>query len=431
MLPEAIEFAVQVQKILAVEAYRASTAMAKERGAFPIFDAKREVDNPMIGRIRKEDSDLYGDMLRFGRRNISMLTIAPTGTTSLMTQTTSGIEPVFRPVYKRRRKVNPNDVTTIVSFKDEVGDAWEEYNVFHHKFLTWCNINGYSIEEVEKMNDAQLAELVSKSPYYKATANDVDWVAKVEMQGLVQKWVDHSISVTVNLPEHVDEALVAKVYKTAWESGCKGVTVYREGSRSGVLVSTSEKDRKSGDDNIMPRIRPQILDGEVIRFKNGNEQWIALVGLYNDRPYEIFTGMVDEETRPIPKTVSMGHIVKNNEGGHSRYDFQYIDKYGYTNTIGGISHMFNKEYWNYAKLISGVLRIGMPIEDVVHLVSGLNLDNETINTWKNGVERALKRYIPDGTTVKSGQLCPKCGSPELVYQEGCLTCKACDYSKCG
>ncbi|MCL2739107.1 MAG: adenosylcobalamin-dependent ribonucleoside-diphosphate reductase [Bacteroidales bacterium] len=429
--PEAIDFAVQVQKILAVEAYRASTVMAKERGAFPIFDAKREESNPMIGRIRKEDPDLYEDMLRFGRRNISMLTIAPTGTTSLMTQTTSGIEPVFRPIYKRRRKVNPNDVTSTVTFKDEVGDAWEEYNVFHHKFLIWCNINGYSVDEVERMSDAQLSELVSKSPYYKATANDVDWVAKVEMQGLVQKWVDHSISVTVNLPEHVDEALVAKVYKTAWESGCKGVTVYREGSRTGVLVATSEKDRKTGDEYAMPRVRPTILDGEVIRFKNGNEQWIALVGLYNGRPYEIFTGMVDEETRPIPKTVSMGHIVKDNEGGRPRYDFQYIDKYGYTNTIGGISHMFNKEYWNYAKLISGVLRIGMPIEDVVHLVSGLNLDNETINTWKNGVERALKRYIPDGTTVKPGQVCPKCGSSELVYQEGCLTCKSCDYSKCG
>ncbi|MCL1973739.1 MAG: adenosylcobalamin-dependent ribonucleoside-diphosphate reductase [Bacteroidetes bacterium] len=430
--PEALAFAVQVQKTLAIEAYRASTEMAKERGAFPIFDAKREENNPMITRIRKEDPDLYADMLRFGRRNVSMLTIAPTGTTSLMTQTTSGIEPVFRPVYKRRRKVNPNDVTATVTFKDEVGDAWEEYNVFHHKFLIWCNINGYATEDVEVMNDEQIADLVCKSPYYKATSNDVDWLAKVEMQGQVQKWVDHSISVTVNLPEQVDEALVAKVYKKAWESGCKGVTVYRENSRAGVLISLSEKERKTGEENdAMPKVRPKVLDGEVIRFKNGTEQWIALVGLHNGRPYEIFTGMVDEDTRPIPKNVSMGQIVKEKEGEHSRYDFHYIDKYGYTNIIGGISHMFNKEYWNYAKLISGVLRNGMPIEDIVHLVSGLNLDNATINTWKNGVERALKRYIPDGTVGKPGQVCPKCGSAELVYQEGCLTCKSCDYSKCG
>ena len=429
---EALEFAVQIQKTLAIEAYRASTIMAKERGAFPIFDAKREEQNPMIGRIRKEDPALYEEMVRFGRRNISMLTIAPTGTTSLMTQTTSGIEPVFLPVYKRRRKVNPNDMTAKITFTDEVGDAWEEYNVFHHKFLTWCNLNGHTTEEVERMNDAQMAELVTKSPYYKATSNDVDWVAKVAMQGQMQKWVDHSISVTVNLPQEVDEALVAKVYKTAWESGCKGITVYREGSRAGVLVSVSEKERKTEEDpNIMPRERPKVLDGEVIRFKNGNEQWIALVGLYNNRPYEIFTGMVDEDTRPIPKTVSLGHLVKEKEGEHSRYDFQYIDKYGYTNTIGGISHMFNKEYWNYAKLISGVLRNGMAIEDVVHLVSGLNLDSEAINTWKNGVERALKRYIPDGTVVKSGQTCSKCGSQELIFQEGCLICKDCGFSKCG
>ena len=428
---EALEFAVEVQKTLAVEAYRASTVMARERGAFPMFDAKREENNPMIARIRKEDPALYEEMLRFGRRNVSMLTIAPTGTTSLMTQTTSGIEPVFLPVYKRRRKVNPNDITARVTFKDEVGDTWEEYNVFHHKFLTWCNINGYSVEEVGKMNDEQMSALVAKSPYYKATSNDVDWVAKVAMQGQMQKWVDHSISVTVNLPENIDETLVAKVYKTAWESGCKGVTVYREGSRTGVMVSVSEKDHKAEDPQALPRVRPKVLDGEVIRFKNGSEQWIALVGLYDGRPYEIFTGMVDEETRPIPRTVSMGSLVKAKEGEQSRYDFQYVDRYGYTNTIGGISHMFNKEFWNYAKLISGVLRIGMPIEDVVHLVSGLNLDSETINTWKNGVERALRRYIPDGTNGKSDQVCPKCGSTELKYQEGCLTCGNCGNSKCG
>ena len=429
--PEALKFAVEVQKTLAVEAYRASVNMAKERGAFPIFDPVREENNPMIGRIRKEDPDLYEEMRRYGRRNISMLTIAPTGTTSLMTQTTSGIEPVFLPVYKRRRKVNPNDVNAQVSFKDEVGDTWEEYYVFHHKFLIWCELNGHSTEAVSKMNDTEIEALVARSPYYKATSNDVDWVAKVAMQGQMQKWVDHSISVTVNLPEDATEELVAKVYKTAWESGCKGVTVYREGSRAGVLVSTSEKERKPSEDAGLPRSRPAVLDGEVIRFKNKNEQWIALVGLYNGRPYEIFTGMVDEDTRPIPKTVSMGQIVKVKEGDMSRYDFQYVDKYGYTNTIGGISHMFNTEYWNYAKLISGVLRNGMPIEDIVHLVSGLDLDSETINTWKNGVERALKRYIPDGIEGKPGQKCNKCGSEELVYQEGCLTCKSCGYSKCG
>jgi len=382
----------------------------------------------MIGRIRKEDSDLYAEMVRFGRRNISMLTIAPTGTTSLMTQTTSGIEPVFLPVYKRRRKVNPNDITAKIAFKDEVGDTWEEYNVFHHKFLTWCEINGYSTVEVEQMNDEQISELVAKSPYHKATSYDIDWVAKVAMQGQIQKWVDHSISVTVNLPKDVDEALVAKVYQTAWESGCKGVTVYREGSREGVIKKRTEDEP---DTDIFPRVRPQTLDCEVIRFKNQNEQWIALVGLYNGRPYEIFTGMVDEDTRPIPRAVSMGCIVKVKEGGRSRYDFRYIDTFGYTNTIGGISHMFNKEFWNYAKLISGVLRIGMPIEDVVHLVSGLDLDSEAINTWKNGVERALRRYIPDGTVGKKGQTCQKCGSHELTYQEGCLCCKYCGYSKCG
>ena len=428
---EALQFAVEVQKTLAVEAYRASVVMAKERGAFPIFDSKREENNPMIGRIRKEDPDLYADMLRFGRRNISMLTIAPTGTTSIMTQTTSGIEPVFLPVYKRRRKVNPNDKTSNVTFTDEVGDTWEEYYVFHHKFIVWCEINGHPIAEVKQMNDEQIAALVAKSPYHRASSNDVDWVAKVTMQGQIQKWVDHSISVTVNLPNHIDETLVAKVYKTAWESGCKGITVYRDGSRDGVMVPVSKNDNKTEGPQALPRIRPKALDGEVIRFKNRNEQWIALVGLYNGRPYEIFTGMVDEETRPIPKTVSMGSIVKVKEGENSRYDFQYVDRFGYTNTIGGISHMFNKEYWNYAKLISGVLRIGMPIEDVVHLVQGLNLDSETINTWKNGVERALRRYIPDGANGKSGQTCLKCGSQELVYQEGCLTCKNCGDSKCG
>ena len=427
---KALEFAVEVQKTLALEAYRSSAIMAEERGAFPIFDAARETNNPMINRIRKADEDLFEKMQRFGRRNISLLTIAPTGTTSLMTQTTSGIEPVFLPVYKRRKKVNPNDKNVTINYKDNVGDTWEEYYVFHHKFLTWCIVNGHKKEEVMKLNPEQIDDLVRQSPYYKATSNDIDWLAKVKMQGKMQKWVDHSISVTVNLPNDATEDLVADVYKTAWESGCKGVTVYRDGSRSGVLVSAKDGDSKTPA--LKKRVRPDSLEAEVIRFKNGAEQWIALVGLLNNQPYEIFTGLIDEDTRSIPKSVTMGFIVKEkNEAGNSRYDFQFVDRYGYKNTIGGISHMFNKEYWNYAKLISGVLRNGMPITDVVNLIAGLQLDNEAINNWKNGVERALKRYIPDGTIDDSGRKCEKCNSHELVYQEGCLTCKACGYSKCG
>lgn len=427
---EAIDFAVEVQKTLAVEAYRSSAQMAVERGAFPIYDASREVNNPMILRVRKEDEDLYEKIARHGRRNISMLTIAPTGTTSLMTQTTSGIEPVFLPFYKRRRKVNPNDKNVVISFRDEVGDAWEEYYVFHHKFLTWCEVNGYSRDKIVEMPTDKLEELVAKSPYFKATSNDIDWVAKVKMQGKMQKWVDHSISVTVNLPQSVTEELVAEVYKTAWESGCKGITVYRDGSRSGVLVSAKESDGK--ESVIKIKERPKSLEAEVIRFKNGVEQWIAFVGLVNGAPYEIFTGLIEEDSRTIPKSISMGYIVKErDDDGNSRYDFQYVDRYGYKNTVGGISHMFNKEFWNYAKLISGVLRNGMPIVDVVNLVRGLQLDSEAINTWKNGVERALKRYIPDGTKDESGRKCEKCDSHELVYQEGCLVCMACGYSKCG
>lgn len=427
---EGIDYAVNIQKTLAVEAYRQSVIMAKERSPFPIFDAKREANNPMIMRIAREDEELYEEMVRHGRRNISLLTIAPTGTTSMMTQTTSGIEPVFLPFYKRRRKVNPNDKNVVVSFVDEVGDKWEEYFVFHHKFITWCEANGYDPEAVKKYDEKELDELVSKSPYYKATSNDVDWVSKVKMQGKIQKWVDHSISVTVNLPTDTTEAMVAEVYKTAWESGCKGVTVYRDGSRAGVLVSGKEKEKKEKE-NGMPAKRPEALDAEVIRFKNGNEQWIALVGLYKGLPYEIFTGLVDDDVRSIPRAVTMGKILKVKDANGTRYDFQWVDKFGYTNTLGGISHMFNKEYWNYAKLISGVLRNNMPILDVVNLVAGLELDNETINTWKNGVERALKRYIPDGTEAEAGQTCSKCGSDSLVYQEGCLTCKSCGYSKCG
>ncbi len=427
---KATDFAVSVQKTLAVEAYRSSVNMASERGAFPIFDFKREELNPMIQRIRNEDEELFEQMVKVGRRNISMLTIAPTGTTSLMTQTTSGIEPVFMPFYKRRRKVNPNDKNVKVTFRDEVGDAWEEYYVFHHHFLTWCEQNGFSKDKVRAMDVAEIEKLVAQSPYFKATSNDIDWPAKVKMQGRMQQWVDHSISVTVNLPSSTTEEMVAEVYKTAWEFGCKGVTVYREGSRSGVLISAKENESKEA--KLRKKVRPKSLDAEVIRFKNGPEQWIALVGLLNGAPYEIFTGLIDEETRSIPKSVTMGYIVKEKDDtGKTRYDFHYIDKYGYRNIVGGISHMFNKEYWNYAKLISGVLRNGMPIVDVVNLVSGLQLDSEAINTWKNGVERTLKRYIPDGTKDISGKKCEVCNSNNLVYQEGCLTCMSCGNSKCG
>jgi ribonucleoside-diphosphate reductase, adenosylcobalamin-dependent len=426
---EAIDFAVEVQKTLAIEAYRSSVNMAEERGAFPIYDSKREEHNPMINRIKEADPKLYDLMLANGRRNISLLTIAPTGTTSLMTQTTSGIEPVFLPFYIRRRKVNPNDKNVTISFKDDMGDCWEEYYVFHHKFIKWCEIQGYTRAQVEKMPTTEIENLVKKSPYNKATSADIDWVAKVKMQGKIQKWVDHSISVTVNLPNSISEDLVAQVYKTAWEAGCKGVTVYRDGSRPGVLVSHKQE----SNEVIRPKKRPKSLEADVVRFMNGKEHWIALVGKMNGAPYEIFTGIVDEDSRSIPKLVEKGFIVKEKmpNGEKSRYDFQYVDKYGYTNTVGGISHMFNKEYWNYAKLISGVLRNGMPIVDVLNLINGLQLDSETINTWKNGVERALKRYVPDGTKDDTGKVCSKCGSNELVYQEGCLVCRNCGYSKCG
>lgn len=425
---EAISLAVKVQKTLAVEAYRESVKMAGERGAFSIYSPEKEAGNPMIGRIRKEDPELYDLMVRQGRRNISLLTIAPTGTTSLMCQTTSGIEPVFRPFYKRRRKVNPNDKNVVITFRDEVGDCWEEYYVFHHKFITWCEIHGYSEEMVRGMSIDEVEALVMSSPYYKATAEDIDWVAKVKMQGKIQKWVDHSISVTVNLPSDVTEDIVSDVYMTAWESGCKGVTVYREGSRAGVLVSAKEPKKEV----LRPKKRPKALAADVIRFRNGNENWIAFVGKMNGMPYEIFTGLAEEDTINIPKNVDKGFIVKEkDDGGRTIYDFQYVNRNGYKQTVGGISHMFNKEFWNYAKLISGVLRNGMPIVDVLNLVSGLQLDSESINTWKNGVERSLKRYIPDGTKDETGRTCSKCGSNNLVYQEGCLTCMNCGYSKCG
>jgi len=427
---EAIQTGVQVQKTLALSAYRSSVIMAQERGPFPLYEANRELRNPMIERIRQEDEELYQQMIKTGRRNISMLTIAPTGTTSLMTQTTSGIEQVFMPVYQRRKKVNPNDKNANISFTDKLGDAFEEYNVFHHKFLDWAQINGYDRKKVMRMDKDSLQELVQESPYYKATSNDVDWVAKVKMQGQLQKWVDHSISVTVNLPADISEEMVAKVYKTAWEWGCKGITVYRDGSRTGVLVAADSPEKGGKLMKSMPKERPVELEAEVIRFKNANEQWIAFVGLYEGRPYEIFTGKLDEDTRVIPKSITMGKVIKVVEPKGSRYDFSFIDKYGYPNTVGGISHMFNQAYWNYAKLISGVLRNGLPVEEVVHLVSSLELDSQTINNWRTGVERALKRYIPNGTKDSSGTECEKCGAGNLIYQEGCLLCMSCGYSKC-
>jgi ribonucleoside-diphosphate reductase alpha chain len=422
-----IDFSTEVHKTVAIEAYRSSVNMAKERGAFPIFDINREKDNPFIQRIRNEDEGFYKDLEKYGRRNISLLTIAPTGTTSLMTQTTSGIEPVFMPVYKRRRKVNPNDGTSTVAFVDEVGDSWEEYNVFHHNFKTWLEVKGYDIEEVKKMDNDQIDTVVQASPYHKSTSNDVDWVNKVKMQGAIQKWVDHSISVTINFPEDISEKLVSELYITAWKSGCKGCTVYRDGSRSGVLI----KDEKDKDEEMKHK-RPKTLSAEIIRFNNNAEKWIAFVGIKDGKPYEIFTGIEDDEMFPLPKSITKGTIVKNKSGdGVTRYDFQYTDKFGYINTLGGLSHIFDPEFWNYAKLISSVLRHGMPIPDVVNLVSSLRLDSDTINTWKNGVERALKKYIPDGTRAETKQKCQECGSSDLIYQEGCLICTNCGSSNCG
>lgn len=432
---EATNFAELVQKTLALAAYRSSVNLAKERGAFPVFDAEREKKNPFINRLRAAEPDLYEDMLRFGRRNIACLTIAPTGTTSLMTQTTSGIEPVFLPVYKRRRKVNPNDSESRVDFVDETGDAFEEYTVFHHKFVTWMLANGYSV--TKKYGQTEVDALVAKSPYYKATSNDVDWLAKVRMQGRVQKWVDHSISVTINLPNSVNEDLVNQLYVEAWRCGCKGCTVYRDGSRSGVLLATDSKKKKKENNQCMqPPIivakRPRELDADVVKFQNNREKWIAFVGLLNGRPYEIFTGLADDEEGLIlPKNVSKGTIIKSyDEDGKKHYDFQFKNKRGYKMTIEGLDSKFNPEYWNYAKLISGVLRYGMPIDQVIKLVQGMELNSESINTWKTGVERALKKYLPNGTEVK-GQRCPNCGLETLVYQEGCLICTNCGASRCG
>ncbi len=433
----ATAFSVDVHKTLALSAYRSSVEMAKERGAFSIYETEREQDNPFINRLRDVDSLLYEDMRKFGRRNIACLTIAPTGTTSLMTQTTSGIEPVFMPVYKRRRKVNPNDPNVKVDFIDESGDAFEEYVVYHHKFVEWMKVNG--IEARTDYSQEELDALVAKSPYYKATANDIDWLEKVDMQGAIQKWVDHSISVTINLPSDVTEDLIDSLYVEAWKAGCKGCTVYRDGSRSGVLVST-QKEKKAAQQPSHPTgfeerhvlKRPIELEADVVRFQNNKEKWIAFVGLINGRPYEIFTGLADDEDGIFcPKSVSKGKIIKAiDDNGNKRYDFQFINKRGYKTTIEGLSDKFNPEYWNYAKLISGVLRYGMPIDQVLKLVGGLELNNESINTWKMGVERALKKYLPDGAKAK-GQKCPNCGQETLIYQEGCLICTSCGASRCG
>lgn len=443
---EAVEFAEGVHKTIALNAYRASVNMAKERGAFEIFDLEREKNNPFINRLKEADPQLYKDMAKYGRRNIACLTIAPTGTTSLMTQTTSGIEPVFLPVYKRRRKVNPNDTNVHVDFVDETGDAFEEYIVFHHKFVDWMVANGY--DPKKRYTQEEIDKLVELSPYYKATSNDVDWLMKVKMQGRIQKWVDHSISVTINLPNDVSEELVNKLYVEAWKAGCKGCTVYRDGSRSGVLIAASSKDKKEKDkeekgetevsveapmqSNPAVIKRPKELEADVVRFQNNKEKWVAFVGLFDGRPYEIFTGFNDDdEGISLPKSVIKGRIIKNvDENGNKRYDFQFENKRGYKTTIEGLSEKFNKEYWNYAKLISGVLRWGMPIDQVVKLVNSLQLDSESINNWKNGVERALKRYVQNGTKA-TGTKCPNCHNETLIYQEGCLICTTCGSSRCG
>ena len=438
---EATEMAVKVQQTLALSAYASSVNMAKERGAFPVYDAKREENNPFVLRIKEHDAALYDDMVKYGRRNIACLTIAPTGTTSLMTQTTSGIEPVFMPVYKRRRKVNPNDTNVHVDFVDETGDSFEEYIVYHPKFITWMKAQGLDIEK--RYTQEEIDELVARSPYYKATANDVDWLMKVRMQGAIQKWVDHSISVTVNLPNSVDEELVNRLYVEAWKSGCKGCTIYRDGSRAGVLVSTqkTDKKKKKQEEDLLtkgmklPEVterRPDVLECDVVRFQNNKEKWVAFVGLLDGHPYEIFTGLQDdEEGIVLPKTVTKGRIIKTVlPDGTKRYDFQFQNKRGYKMTVEGLSEKFNKEYWNYAKLISGVLRYRMPIENVIKLVNSLQLESENINTWKVGVSRALKKYVIDGTEAK-GQKCPNCGHETLVYQEGCLICKHCGASRCG
>lgn len=436
---EATAFSVEVHKTLALAAYRSSVMMAKERGAFAVYDTQREENNPYIQRIKEADPDLYELMTKYGRRNIACLTIAPTGTTSIMTQTTSGIEPVFQPVYRRRRKVNPNDKNVHVDLVDEVGDSFEEYVVFHHNFITWMNANGHPYDPTHRYTAAEIDELVQESPYFKATANDVDWLAKVRMQGAIQKWVDHSISVTINLPNDVNEELVRQLYEEAWRCGCKGCTVYRDGSRTGVLEGIKEKkkeEEKKDEKNCVcfdnkVRIRPAELECDVVRFQNNKDKWIAFVGLKDGHPYEIFTGLADDEDGILlPKSVTKGKIIRTVlEDGTKRYDFQFVNSRGFKTTMEGLSYKFDKEFWNYAKLISGVLRYGMPIDQVVKMINGLQMDSETINSWKVGVERALKKYIQDGTIVQ-GQVCPNCGQA-LIFEEGCMHCRECGYSKCG
>jgi ribonucleoside-diphosphate reductase alpha chain len=437
---EATAFSVEVHKTLALAAYRSSVQMAQGRGAFHVYDAKREENNPYILRLKEADPELYELMVKHGRRNIACLTIAPTGTTSIMTQTTSGIEPVFQPVYRRRRKVNPNDKNVHVDLVDEVGDSFEEYVVFHHKFITWMNANGYTYDPAHRYTTAEIDELVEKSPYYKATANDVDWLEKVHMQGAIQKWVDHSISVTINLPNDVSEELVGQLYEEAWRCGCKGCTVYRDGSRTGVLEGMKDKKKKEESkkeekncvcfDNKI-RIRPAELECDVVRFQNNKDKWIAFVGLKDGVPYEIFTGLADdEEGILLPKSVTKGKIIRVvQEDGTKRYDFQFVNSRGFKTTMEGLSYKFDKEFWNYAKLISGVLRYGMPIDQVIKMISSLQMDSESINSWKVGVERALKKYIQDGTVVQ-GQVCPNCGNA-LIFEEGCMHCRECGYSRCG
>lgn len=424
----AVDFSEEIHKTIALESYRSSVFLAKDRGPFSIYDAKREADNPFINRLKNADGKLYEEMMKYGRRNIALLTIAPTGTTSLMTQTTSGIEPVFLPVYKRRRKVNPNDKNTRVDFVDEVGDHWEEYTVFHHNFKTWMKTQGYDLNR--EYSQEELDKMVKESPYYKATSNDVDWLSKVRMQGRIQKWVDHSISVTINLPATATEELVGNLYVEAWKSGCKGVTVYRDGSRSGVLISNDKRDKKKADS--FPTNRPEKLDADVVRFQNNKDKWVAFIGLMDNKPYEIFTGLSDDEDGILlPRSITKGYIIKSHDSeGLSRYDFQYVNKRGYKTTIEGLSYKFNPVFWNYAKLISGTLRHGMPIHKVVELVTSLQLDNDTINSWKAGVARALKKYIPNGTMADDA-ICGECASDDVVYQEGCLTCLSCGSPKCG
>jgi len=427
---KAIDCSVEVQKHLAIAAYTSSVTMARERGAFPVYSSEKERNNPFIGRLREAAPELYSEMIKFGRRNIALLTIAPTGSVSICTQTTSGIEPVFMVSYKRRRKVNPNDKNVVVNFVDDLGDSWEEFNVFHPKFLKWLKMNNYNVDEVKLMSDADLNGIIAKSPYYKATSNDIDWVSKVSLQGAVQKWVDHSISVTVNLPANVNEEMVSNIYKKAWQSGCKGMTIYRDGSRSGVLISNDKKEDKAKVVETQAPVRPKRVEAEVVRFQNNNEKWIAFVGIIENRPYEIFTGKAEDIF--IPTYINKGFVVKFKEQDkETRYDFHYNDKDGYPQVYSGLNRTFSKEFWNYAKLISGILRHGMPISDVVDIIQKMNLDSDNINTWKNGVVRALKRFIPDGTKAKAGT-CPECGSEKgLIYKEGCLTCTDCGYSKCG